>query len=119
MGAQPRGGFSHGAIRHAAVVKIRTGVKRDGTLVARQVETVYDNGAYAITGPSTTENGGKVSGGPYRIPHQELDDVLRVHEHAADRTLPRVRRAAGLLGLRVADGRHRAAPGDRSGRAAA
>ena len=60
------------AVRHAAVVKIRTGVKRDGTLVARTVETVYDKGAYAITGPFTTKNGGTVSGGPYRIPHQDL-----------------------------------------------
>jgi len=60
------------AVRHAAVVKIRTGVKRDGTLVARTVETVYDKGAYASTGPFTTKNGGTVSGGPYRIPHQDL-----------------------------------------------
>jgi CO/xanthine dehydrogenase Mo-binding subunit len=60
------------AVRHAAVVTIRTGVKRDGTLVARTVETVYDKGAYASTGPFTTRNGGTVSGGPYRIPHQDL-----------------------------------------------
>lgn len=57
---------------HAAVVKIKTGVKKDGTLVARQVEGVYDTGAYAITGPSTSKNGGEVSGGPYRIKHQHL-----------------------------------------------
>ncbi|HET8579994.1 MAG TPA: xanthine dehydrogenase family protein molybdopterin-binding subunit, partial [Nitrospiraceae bacterium] len=57
---------------HASMVKVKTGVKRDGTLVAREVEAVYDTGAYAITGPSTTRNGGEVSGGPYRIPHQKL-----------------------------------------------
>jgi CO/xanthine dehydrogenase Mo-binding subunit len=57
---------------HAAVVKIKTGVKKDGTIVARQVEGVYDTGAYAITGPSTSKNGGEVSGGPYRIKHQDL-----------------------------------------------
>ncbi len=60
------------AHRHASVVKIRSGVKRDGTLVAREVEAVYDTGAYAITGPSTAKNGGEVSGGPYRIPNQRL-----------------------------------------------
>jgi len=57
---------------HASVVKIKTGVKRDGTIVARQVEGVYDTGAYALTGPSTIKNGGEVSGGPYRIAHQDL-----------------------------------------------
>ena len=57
---------------HASVVKIKTGVKRDGTIVARHVEGFYDTGAYALTGPSTTKNGGEVSGGPYRIAHQDL-----------------------------------------------
>ena len=57
---------------HASVVKIKTGVKKDGTLVARHVEGIYDTGAYALTGPSTSKNGGEVSGGPYRIKHQDL-----------------------------------------------
>ena len=57
---------------HASVVKIKTGVKKDGTIVARQVEGIYDTGAYALTGPSTSKNGGEVSGGPYRIKHQDL-----------------------------------------------
>lgn len=57
---------------HASVVKIKTGVKRDGTIIARQVEGIYDTGAYALTGPSTVKNGGEVAGGPYRIPHQDL-----------------------------------------------
>ena len=29
---------------HASVVRIKTGVKRDGTILARQVEAVYDTG---------------------------------------------------------------------------
>ena len=56
----------------AAVVKIKTGVKKDGTIVARQVEGVYDIGAYALTSTNTGRNGGEVSGGPYRIKHQDL-----------------------------------------------
>ena len=56
----------------AAVVKIKTGVKRDGTIVARQVEAIYDAGAYALTSTNTARNGGEVSGGPYRIGHQHL-----------------------------------------------
>jgi len=57
---------------NAAVVKIKTGVKRDGTIVARKVEGVYDTGAYALTGPSGSKSGGQVAGGPYRIKHQNL-----------------------------------------------
>ena len=60
------------AVRHPAVVRIRTGARQDGTLVARRVETVYDTGAYADIGPRTAKNGGYVSGGPYRIEHQHL-----------------------------------------------
>ena len=56
----------------AAVVKIKTGVKRDGTILARQVEAAYDIGAYALTSTNTGRNGGEVSGGPYRIAHQDL-----------------------------------------------
>jgi CO/xanthine dehydrogenase Mo-binding subunit len=56
----------------AAVVKIKTGVRKDGTILARQVEAVYDIGAYALTSTNTGRNGGEVSGGPYRIKHQDL-----------------------------------------------
>jgi CO/xanthine dehydrogenase Mo-binding subunit len=60
------------AVRHAAVVSIKTGVRRDGTILARRVSTVYDTGAYADIGPRTAKNGGYASGGPYRIPNIDL-----------------------------------------------
>ena len=60
------------AVRHAAVVRLRTGVRRDGTLVARQVEAIYDTGAYAHSGPITAKNGAVVAAGPYRIEHVDL-----------------------------------------------
>jgi CO/xanthine dehydrogenase Mo-binding subunit len=56
----------------AATVRIKTGVKKDGRIIARQVEAVYDIGAYALTSTNTGRNGGEVSGGPYRIAHQDL-----------------------------------------------
>jgi CO/xanthine dehydrogenase Mo-binding subunit len=56
----------------AALVTIKTGVKKDGRIVARQVEAAYDIGAYALTSTNTGRNGGEVSGGPYRIAHQDL-----------------------------------------------
>jgi CO/xanthine dehydrogenase Mo-binding subunit len=60
------------SVRHASVVTIKTGVKRDGTIVARRVSTIYDTGAYADIGPRTAKNGGYASGGPYRIPNIDL-----------------------------------------------
>ncbi|MBM4296366.1 MAG: xanthine dehydrogenase family protein molybdopterin-binding subunit [Deltaproteobacteria bacterium] len=56
----------------AAIVRIKSGVKKDGRIVARQVEAAYDIGAYALTSTNTGRNGGEVSGGPYRIEHQDL-----------------------------------------------
>ncbi|HLN84878.1 MAG TPA: xanthine dehydrogenase family protein molybdopterin-binding subunit, partial [Candidatus Limnocylindrales bacterium] len=56
----------------AAIVRIKSGVKKDGRVIARQVEAVYDIGAYALTSTNTGRNGGEVSGGPYRIAHQDL-----------------------------------------------
>ncbi|MGH7930463.1 MAG: xanthine dehydrogenase family protein molybdopterin-binding subunit, partial [Candidatus Binatia bacterium] len=56
----------------AGLVKIKTGVKKNGTIIARQVEAVYDIGAYALTSTNTGRNGGEVAGGPYRIKHQNL-----------------------------------------------
>ena len=60
------------AVRHPAQVRIKTGVRRDGTLVARRVEAIYDTGAYADIGPRTAKNGGYSAGGPYRIENQDL-----------------------------------------------
>lgn len=59
--------------KHACVVRLRTGVKADGTIVARQATAWYDTGAYADIGPRTSKNGGYAMGGPYRIPNLALD----------------------------------------------
>jgi len=57
--------------RFGAVVKIRTGFKRDGRLWARKVEAWYDMGAYALSGPANTKNASIIAGGPYNIPHRD------------------------------------------------
>ena len=57
----------------AAVVKIKTGVKRDGTIVARQVEADLRHRRLRIDIPTTPHGtAGKYPGGPYRIRHQHL-----------------------------------------------
>ena len=57
--------------RFGAVVKMKTGFKRDGRLVARKVEAFYDMGAYALSGPANTKNACLIAGGPYNIPHRD------------------------------------------------
>jgi len=52
-----------------AKMTLKTGVKNDGTLVARHCEVFLDGGAYANSGPSVTEKAGYRAHGPYRIPH--------------------------------------------------
>ena len=57
--------------RFGAVVKIKTGFKRDGRLWARKVDAWYDMGAYALSGPANTKNACIIAGGPYNIPHRD------------------------------------------------
>src|SRR5262245_47813621 len=59
--------------RHAATVHLRTGVQRDGTILAREVRILWSAGAYADISPRLIKNGGYSSAGPYRIPHVAVD----------------------------------------------
>jgi CO/xanthine dehydrogenase Mo-binding subunit len=52
-----------------AQMTLKTGVKKDGTFVARRCEVYLNGGAYANSGPSVTEKAGYRAHGPYRIPH--------------------------------------------------
>ncbi|HEY7591299.1 MAG TPA: xanthine dehydrogenase family protein molybdopterin-binding subunit [Candidatus Limnocylindrales bacterium] len=52
--------------RHPAIVTHRTGVKRDGTLVAQDIELVMDGGAYCTLTPVVLSRGALHAGGPYR-----------------------------------------------------
>jgi len=58
--------------RFGAVVKMKTGFKRDGRLWARKAEVFYDMGAYALSGPANTKNACIIAGGPYNIPHRDF-----------------------------------------------
>ena len=61
--------------KHAAVIKMKTGVKKDGTLVARECEVLLDTGAYAEIGPRVAKKSGYTAAGPYRIPHVKIDSM--------------------------------------------
>lgn len=70
--------FTAGAPRHAAVLHMKTGAKRDGTLVAHQMEACFDSGAYGGLRPGANFAGAAHAGGCYRIPHARIT-VMRVY----------------------------------------
>jgi CO/xanthine dehydrogenase Mo-binding subunit len=59
--------------RHPAVVRVRIGARRDGTLTAKELDCWADTGAYADCGPGVATKMGYAGVGPYRIPHVRVD----------------------------------------------
>jgi CO/xanthine dehydrogenase Mo-binding subunit len=61
--------------RHASVTVVKTGVKKDGTLVARQVKAFFNGGAYGAMKPIPSVNlpGAVKAAGSYRIPNVKID----------------------------------------------
>lgn len=55
--------------RHAAVVRMRTGVDTDGRIVAREVDAIYNAGAYSVTTAYATGQAMVRAPGPYAIPN--------------------------------------------------
>jgi carbon-monoxide dehydrogenase large subunit len=77
--------------RHPTIMKLRTGVKKDGTLTAREATLIYDTGAFAGMGPIVSSNGAKFITGPYRIPHVKVDSYCVY----TNKTPPNLCRGAG------------------------
>jgi len=64
--------------RHAEFLHYKTGVTRDGRLVAFEATLVGDTGAYASTGDAVLFRSAEFAGGPYEIPHVKVD-AFAVH----------------------------------------
>lgn len=62
--------------RHAFSIDIKTGAKKDGTLVACEARLVVDNGAYTDAGDGVCWEATIGATGPYVIPHQKVDGLL-------------------------------------------
>jgi CO/xanthine dehydrogenase Mo-binding subunit len=54
-------------VRHPARIRVKTGAKRDGTLIAREVEAILDGGAYADDSPGVLSHMLRMCAGPYRF----------------------------------------------------
>lgn len=61
--------------QHAAILRLRTGVMADGTLVARRSEILLDAGAYSDASPLVAEKAGYRIPGPYR--YEFIDSLCR------------------------------------------
>ena len=59
--------------KHGVRVRLKTALKKDGTIVARQSLCHFNTGAYADIGPRLIKNGGYGTAGPHRIPHVAVD----------------------------------------------
>jgi CO/xanthine dehydrogenase Mo-binding subunit len=55
--------------RHGARVRVKTGVKRDGMIMAREAEIYLDTGGYDDNGPQVTARSATRVIGPYWIPN--------------------------------------------------
>jgi carbon-monoxide dehydrogenase large subunit len=55
--------------RHGAVITVKTGVMRNGILIAQHVRFVFDSGAYGAYRPQGYLVGAHDAPGPYRVPN--------------------------------------------------
>src|SRR5215470_11782888 len=59
--------------KHASTFRIKSGVDRDGRIVARECEVWWNGGAYADIGPRVTQKSGFTAAGPYDIDNVAID----------------------------------------------
>ncbi|MEB3181313.1 MAG: molybdopterin cofactor-binding domain-containing protein [Nostocaceae cyanobacterium] len=58
--------------RHAMTIKLKTGVKADGTLLAQNMEVIGNTGAYGNHGQTVVFLAGYIPLGLYRCPHKKF-----------------------------------------------
>jgi CO/xanthine dehydrogenase Mo-binding subunit len=59
--------------KHAATLRIKSGVTKDGRITARECEVWWNGGAYADIGPRVTQKSGFTAAGPYDIDNVHID----------------------------------------------
>jgi carbon-monoxide dehydrogenase large subunit len=60
--------------RHAATIRIKTGVKKNGLLMAQRMEFVFDSGAYGAYRPQGFLVGAHEALGPYRVANAHVEE---------------------------------------------
>jgi CO/xanthine dehydrogenase Mo-binding subunit len=59
--------------KHASTFRIKSGVSKEGRILARECEVWWNGGAYADIGPRVTQKSGFTAPGPYDIEHVAVD----------------------------------------------
>ncbi len=59
--------------KHAATLRIKSGVDAEGRITARECEVWWNGGAYADIGPRVTQKSGFTAPGPYDIENVSID----------------------------------------------
>jgi CO/xanthine dehydrogenase Mo-binding subunit len=59
--------------KHGVRIRLTTGVRNDGTIIARKSTCHFNTGAYGDIGPRLIKNGGYATGGPHHIPNVWVD----------------------------------------------
>ena len=62
--------------RHPAKITLKTGMKKDGRIWARQAHVVFNSGAYGAFKPRVYLGGADHLGGTYQIPHVNIDSYM-------------------------------------------
>ncbi|HUF42274.1 MAG TPA: xanthine dehydrogenase family protein molybdopterin-binding subunit [Verrucomicrobiae bacterium] len=62
--------------RHAAIVRVKSGVTKDGRLLSHRMEYVFDSGAYGAFKPQGYLVGPKEAAGPYNIPNVFINEKI-------------------------------------------
>jgi len=67
-----------GAPRHPATIHVKTGLKKDGRIWAREATMIVDGGAYASMKPAGSGgiSGFVKGGGAYNIPHTKIECII-------------------------------------------
>jgi CO/xanthine dehydrogenase Mo-binding subunit len=59
--------------KHQAVITLKTGIDKEGRIVARKATCYFNAGAYSDISPRLIKNGGYATAGPYRVPNVWVD----------------------------------------------
>jgi CO/xanthine dehydrogenase Mo-binding subunit len=62
--------------RHASIIKIKTGVKKNGAIVAHHIDFLFDSGAYASMKPAGYLIGASTCAGPYKIANCLIEERM-------------------------------------------
>ena len=65
--------LSAGNPRHESIMKVKVGVKRDGTITAWDSDMHFNGGAYRAYSPGGNLPGANEIAGPYKIPNTRID----------------------------------------------